>query len=636
MKTSLVGRLGAAALVLFLTPWVSAADTPKAEPPAKLDDLVDLLFQPAALEQASLSPDGTHLAFICEVNDHKVAGIYDLVHATQKLAGLDNSRSVSWIRWVGNDRLLLGLGSLYSADLELKDVRELPLPDRNIRWGLLAWRPQAPNEALLTAFARSELYSDLYQLSYPSRRIKLLENNPGKVLGWTLDEAGTVRLGGILGPHETTSYLYRAKAGDPWVPEPLPNSASPICFNPDGQSVLLTYRDSHSRNVVQYYDLTKHQLVGTPLLSDPFCDVDPQLMRDHQTGAPIALLYESEKPQYFWLNEQYRKVHALLERSFPNTVIQILGMMPGNRLLFGAYSDTVPAAFYVLDLSHPSIGKLLDSHPATSGIAWAPMKPITFPARDGADLHGYLTLPRHRAPNQPLAFVVLSHGGPRARDTWEFNPEVQFFAALGYGVLQVNYRGSSGYGDDYLLKTDLAVCEKSVDDVVDGINWAVKYGYADPKKIVVYGASYGGYISLAIATRYPDLPAATVGFAGVYDWIKQYSFDDTESYERMQFLHKNMDYYVDPKANADKFRAFSPVNFADRVRSPVLLLHGGADQVVDITQTNLMAAALQAAGKSVEVVKDAQVVHGFPRAKERRTFYTKMGAFLLKYAPPGN
>ena len=171
-----------------------------------------------------------------------------------------------------------------------------------------------------------------------------------------------------------------------------------------------------------------------------------------------------------------------------------------------------------------------------------------------------------------------------------------------------------------------------MDDVVDGIRWTIAQGYADPKRIIAFGGSYGGYISLGIATRYPDLLAAAVGFAGVYDWNAQLK-ENRRNFS--DILSWRANYYIDPKTRGELYRPFNPAGAAAQVRCPVLLLHGGSDHTVDIAQTNLMARALRDAGKSVEVIKDAEGIHGLPNEEARRMFYRTLATFLLKHAPPG-
>jgi len=300
-------------------------------------------------------------------------------------------------------------------------------------------------------------------------------------------------------------------------------------------------------------------------------------------------------------------------------------------VLFTAFSDVRPISCYLLNGATGEIGLYLASRPEARGRAWSPMREITFTARDGYPLRGYLTLPTSRKDGRRVPLVALSHGGPMSRDTWGFDSEVQYFAALGYAVLQVNYRGSTGLGYSHQLADILQVCRRSVDDVSDGIGWAEAQGFADPKRVVAMGGSFGAYISLSLAERYPGQVAAAVGFAGVYDYeqhIRDSSGRHTGLYEWMGR------YFPDVAAHGAEYRDVSPVHNAERVRCPVLLLHGGSDHTVEIAQSRLMRDALLAAGRPVELVSDVASVHGLQDQKSRLEFFRKVTAFLLAQVPP--
>jgi len=212
---------------------------------------------------------------------------------------------------------------------------------------------------------------------------------------------------------------------------------------------------------------------------------------------------------------------------FPGAVVYPIGTTQAGEILLLTYSDVSPEQYFVLN---PQTGKLslfLDQLPKIRGLKLSPMKPISFKASDGTLIFGYLTLPATHTGGKPPPLIALSHGGPQVRDTWGYDGEVQYFASLGYAVLQVNYRGSTGYGKAYALQSIIDVGHRSVDDVADGVRWVTAEGMADPHRVVVYGASYGGYISLGLATRYPDLPCCVVGFAGVYDWELDFRFNES-------------------------------------------------------------------------------------------------------------
>jgi dipeptidyl aminopeptidase/acylaminoacyl peptidase len=300
-------------------------------------------------------------------------------------------------------------------------------------------------------------------------------------------------------------------------------------------------------------------------------------------------------------------------------------------VLIESVSDIRPQNLYLLQKGTGQISLYLPQLPAAKQRAWAPMRDVGYTARDGYVLHAYLTLPLGTPAGRKVPLVALVHGGPMIRDSWLFNPEVQFFVALGYGVLQVNYRGSAGLGKDHQLTSITEVCRVSVDDVADGIRWCAEEGYSDPARVAVVGGSFGGYVALAVAERYPALPAAVVGFAGVYDWQDQMriDLDRNDTYFRWRDL-----YYPDVKAHAAEYRAVSPVRFAAAVRAPVLLLHGTEDQRVDVEQSEAMDKALRRAGKAVWLVTDVASIHGLPDEQSRLDYYRTVAEFLDEHVPP--
>lgn len=615
-----------------------AADKPSALP-AHVNQLIDVLFKAPEMELGSLSPDGLYFAFTREINEQKVLVTYNFkTREFHSITGRTFAyEDVVLLSWGGPNQLLFEMAEksqyyrgLWSASADLS-ARHLIDPGDKRPYFLSAALPQNPDFALLWGYSRfHRSYGPLYALDKKTNYLRLYEDNPGNVIDWTLDAAGTPRLATVQESGSRVSFLFRPSAKGAWQPIKMPEGTNPLVFDPSGQNILISHPNNEGRETVQNFNLQTRELEGAEI-SDPVYDVIPDLLRDPHTDVPFGLRFWNEKRRYQWLDPHYQQIHAVLSQAFPGREILPYGRLFDDELLFAVISDVKPFALFRYDPVKREAHKLIDSHPAVSALEWAPMQPVMFKARDGYDLHGYLTLPLKRTAGQHVPLIALSHGGPFTRDNWGFEPEVQFFAALGYAVLQVDYRGSSGYGKKHRLKTILDVNDLSVDDVVDGIRWAIGENYADPRKIVAYGGSYGGYISLAIATRYPDLPAAVIGFAGVYDWEEQ-MIDDRDEME--VFMDWRADYYVPFKESAGRYRTTSPSRFADKVRCPVLLLHGDIDARVDMHQSRTMAKALRAAGKQVEVVKNVSGIHGLPREGQRRAYYSALAAFLLKNVPP--
>jgi dipeptidyl aminopeptidase/acylaminoacyl peptidase len=623
-------------LVVLILPLALAAAEPgrKPAPPRDTARLIDLLFAAPLVERPKLAPDGSHLAFIREIKGRKLLVTYDF--ATGKPASIGGSweQDIVDFHWTGPDALIFQVGAeniyyvgLWTADENLKRNRRIDTEGRVL--GVLDPLPQAPESALLREQPRDNYFAPLLRLNLASGRINIEERNPGRVLAWHLDREGVARLATTATARSGRSYLYRPDRKSKWEPIDLPADSTPLALDATGQNMMLRYANPEGRQVVGLFDLAHRQLKGGPI-TDPRFDIFPSIQRDPRTGAPISLAYHTDRPRQFWLYEDYKILHDRLAPAFPGASLQIIGLMPGEKVLFAVHSDTQPPAYYTLRLGDDRASLLFSTMTEASKFAWSPMHSVRFKARDGYELHGYVTLPPGFTEGKPVPFVAVIHGGPYARDTWGFDPEAQFFASLGYGVLQLNYRGSAGYGRAHLLQNHLEVCDKSVDDVADGLLWAVGNGYADRARLAAYGGSFGGYIAVALATRHPDLLAATIGSAGVYDWEAEIRHDSREM--RALFTWRD-DYYPDPRKNADRYRAVSPVHQAGRVQAPVLLLHGAEDRIVDITQTNSMARALKKAGQSVEVVKDAEGIHGLPEEKSRRNLYTKVAGFLARHVP---
>lgn len=642
------------ALAMIVLPSVlamtaSAAKKPETNP--KVEALIDVLLAAPEFEDAKLSPDGAYLAYLKEEGGLKVLKSYHFkTKHTYQMAGAggvnhkDGSgldQNIENFAWLGADQLLIYANEgdvyysgLWVANANLKRCEKLVLHDRVLF--LQDPLPQNPTTALLRESRRENFYAPLWCLDKESHKTYEAEDNPGRVFRWLPDTAGAVRLAAVSEANSNWAYLYRETEKAAWRPLSLPPKTSFITFDAAGRNLLVSIPGEGGRDQLATYDIAKGEL-DSHGISDPVYDVDPGVVRDPRTGTPLALCYEADRPTYIWLSGQYAAVAKVLQGVFPGQVISSIEVLDDGDFIFGVYSDTSPFTYFRYNVAKQDIRPVIFSRTSAMKMKWAAMTPTSFPARDGYVLHAYLTLPIGHVAGKKLPLIVLSHGGPRVRDVWGFDEEVQFLAALGYGVLQVNYRGSAGFGRGHELRNTVEVAQKSVDDVADGIRWAIDHADADPKKVVAYGASYGGYISLALATRYPELVAAAAGFAGVYDWETLYKEDTNQwlgSNVPLEGFRWGADYYLDVRKYADQYRAVSPVRSADKVNCPVLLFHGSLDQTVNVSQTTAMAKALTNAGKTVEVLKDSEAVHGLTFEKQSRNYHRAFAAFLYKYVSP--
>jgi dipeptidyl aminopeptidase/acylaminoacyl peptidase len=295
--------------------------------------------------------------------------------------------------------------------------------------------------------------------------------------------------------------------------------------------------------------------------------------------------------------------------------------------LLRTFSDRDPGSYFLFDRKTNQAKYLLSAMSWIDPEKMASMQPFSFKARDGRTIHGYITLPPDRD-GGPLPMILHPHGGPHGpRDMWGFNPEVQFLANRGYAVLQVNFRGSGGYGSEFERAGYRNWGTAMIDDMTDAVDWAIARGIADKDRICTYGASYGGYAALQSVVRNPDKYRCTIGYVGVYSlplMFKDGDIPDSES--GRNYLER-----VLPVDLAEQQRQ-SPAFNVDRIRIPVMLVHGGKDERVPMSQYRLLKKNLEQAGRPPEVtIVEDKEGHGFYDFDNQVELYTAMEAFLDKH-----
>ena len=336
-------------------------------------------------------------------------------------------------------------------------------------------------------------------------------------------------------------------------------------------------------------------------------------------------------PNYLDPNAPMAKLHRALSLKFPGSYVHFVDFSDdGSELLFGVSSDRSPGTYFLINTHTYKVQKLFDVEPWINPSQMAERRPVTFKASDGTELEAILTLPKG-APEANLPMVLLPHGGPIGiQDDWFYDSDAQFLASRGYLVLQVNYRGSSGRGEDFREAAYLKWGTRVQQDLIDGVKWAIDQQYADPKRICVYGGSFGGYSAMMTTIRAPGLFKCAIGYAGVYDLAMMYKKGDVrESKSGRSYLRT-----VIGKDDAD-LDANSPDKLADKIGVPVLLIHGEDDQRAPFAQAQAMRAALDAAHKPYEWMSKPEEGHGFYDEKNNVERLQRMQAFLEKYIGKG-
>ncbi|EWM48996.1 alpha/beta hydrolase fold family protein [Bordetella holmesii 70147] len=341
--------------------------------------------------------------------------------------------------------------------------------------------------------------------------------------------------------------------------------------------------------------------------------------------------YQTDKPQYRFFDDETRQLFDKLKRHLPGYEFALQSWNHAeDTFIVAAYNDRTAGVRYLYDANHDKLHELAVINPALPEADMATVKPIQYTSRDGLTIHGYLTLPKGRDPKN-LACIVNPHGGPWARDGWGYNPEVQFLANRGFCILQMNFRGSTGYGRKFWEASFGQWGLAMQDDITDGVRWLIDQGIADPKRIGIYGGSYGGYATLAGITFTPDLYAAAVDYVGVSNL---FTFMQTIPPYWKPMLAKMQDMVGDPERDKARLTATSPALHVDRIKTPLFIAQGAKDPRVNKAESDQVVQALRARGVEVEYMVKDNEGHGFHNEENKFEFYSAMEKFFVDHLKP--
>jgi dipeptidyl aminopeptidase/acylaminoacyl peptidase len=414
-------------------------------------------------------------------------------------------------------------------------------------------------------------------------------------------------------------------------------SWQPVAFAANDEILYVLTRDGSQPQHLRAYDVSHRAF--QPDLDYVVEGTFESIVQSPDRTKLLGVYYSTDRLRVHWFDAERAALQAAIDGALPDTINRSSSVSDDGRIrVITATSDRVPANYYVLNLDNPKRGQpaimmLGQYNPSLTAAQLQPMQPISYQSRDGLTIHGYLTLPAGAAGHR-VPLIVHPHGGPYGiRDEWGYDPEVQFLASRGYAVLQPNYRGSGGYGLDFLTAGRHEWGGKMQNDLTDGVKWAIAQGFADPDRVAIVGASYGGYAALAGVTFTPELYRCAVNYVGVSDLsiIAGYG----EGNGRMGGIDRTFQskWIGD---DAQYLHDHSPVNFVQNIRVPTLHAYGENDPRVDIDHWKRLKAELDRYNKPYEFVREGEEGHGFNHENARIAFYRKVEDFLARYlAAPG-
>jgi dipeptidyl aminopeptidase/acylaminoacyl peptidase len=617
---------------------------------------LETFFSDPQASQVQLSPDGHYLALLSPANNRMQIVVVDRKAGKRHRLTNMAEESVVSVWWAKDSRLVFhqqvkGQESLgtYAIDAnggnlkvlqQAADVEDDHINNADDRRGfsLVGNLPDDPDNILVNVIRGRSGLGDVYKLNVRTEKRTLIMSNLGKVREWIADRAGAVRIALSRDEHEhSTTILYRSSEQAEWQEIHRVPSAEiewrPLAFDGDNKTLILATNEGRSTTGLFTYDPEQRKITGT-LIDDPRYDVDASLVYSHKRHRVVGARYEGEKHRTVWFEPEFQQIQAGIDQALPHTLNSIVSFTRDEtEFVAVARSDRDPGTYYLYDARDRTLRELIRRSPGIDPAQMAEMRPITYAARDGMQLFGYLTLPNGREAHG-LPLIVLPHGGPYGpRDTWGFEPEVQFLANRGYAVLQVNFRGSGGYGHAYEAAGYRQWGRAMQDDLTDGVNWAVRSGFADASRVAIYGASYGGYAALAGLTFTPELYVCGVNYVGVVDIERlgvmlsfNYLPKPTQDYLARRFLH--------PLKDAKQIHDISPIHFIENIRVPVLNAYGKHDPRVTKDHGQVLEEALKKHRKNYKSILVENEGHGFGKYENRMAFFREMDRFFAQYLRP--
>jgi len=549
----------------------------------------------------------------------------------------ETARDISIYYWKGSQRILYtkdfgGDENFHVVAIDVKSGRVTDLtPGDKVRAELLDDLPDDPNHILVSHNRRNAEVFDVYRIDLRTGREKLVARNPGDIVAWSTDHSGRVR-GAVRTDGLNTVLLYRASERDAFAPIITTDYKTEVdvaVFTADNQRFYAISNRGRDKKALVLIDPAKPDLEEV-VFEHPQVDVGG-VGWSRLKKKVTDVSYVTDRTGRHFFDDATRDLYLALEAKAPGMQIFLQSATrQEDKFIVATSNDRTPGTRFIYDSASGSLSKLAEINPKIAEKDMAVMQPVVYQSRDGLNIHAYLTLPSGRTA-KGLPCVINPHGGPWARDEWGYNPEVQFLANRGYCVLQMNFRGSIGYGRQFWQASFGQWGLKMQDDITDGVQWLVAQGIADPKRIAIYGASYGGYATLAGVAFTPDLYAAAVNYVGVSNL---FTFMNTiPPYWRPQ-LPKFYDMVGHPEKDKERLTRTSPALNADKIKTPLLVVQGARDPRVNKAESDQMVQALRSRGVDVPYIVKDNEGHGFQNEENQFEFYQAMEDFLAKHLKP--
>jgi dipeptidyl aminopeptidase/acylaminoacyl peptidase len=580
-----------------------------------------------------VSPDGNSISFMQPYQNRMNVFVEPRAGGEAVRVTSETERDVAGYFWKGSNRIVYLKDfkgdenyHVVAVDADGRNLVDLT-PFEKVRAEIVDDLYDNEDEMIVSMNKRNPEVFDVYRVDLNTRELTLIAENPGNVTGWVTDHTGRIRLA-LVTDGVNSSILHRPDESTAFktvITTNFKEQIQPLFFDFDNKLLFASSNINRDKAAIVRIDpaTAKEESV---IFQHPDVDVSG-LVWSRKRKVYTEVQFVTWKRERKFFDAEAEALQNELERQLPGYEVDLQsGNKDENIFVVAAWSDRTMGTRYLYEVASKKLTKLAEIAPWLPENDLTEMKPITYKARDGLTIHGYLTLPRGGGKNLPL--IVNPHGGPWARDSWGYNAEVQFLANRGYAVLQINFRGSTGYGRAFWEASFKEWGKKMQDDVTDGVKYAIAQGIADSKRVSIYGGSYGGYCTLAGLAFTPELYACGVDYVGVSNL---FTFLKTIPPYWKPMLDMFYEMVGNPEADKTLLTEASPVLHADNIRVPLLIAQGAQDPRVNVDESDQMVAALKKHGIPVEYLVKENEGHGFHNEENRFEFYEAMEKFLKKY-----
>jgi len=617
---------------------------------SKILDSVEHYFKESLFENIKISPDGSKLAFSYNKEEFSVIGIIDRKTNKAKSFKYREDDKILDFHWANNERILLEVAKIVGFLDSKGGALTLHGINFNGKKRKMLYQPQFASYRIVNMLKddkshiliQTNHYGDkgllkLSKLNIYNGKLNYQGGLPKDGLDYVItDNKGNPRIGYTYKETEDTKYgqglyklFYKNINKDKWIEKNIDGYRTgdtyvPILLTPDGESVYISSNINKNKTSLYKYNFKTENSVE--IFNNKLVEHSSfELGNDDEL---IGINFDPDFSQIIFINPEHEDTKLLksLYKTFNDSKVSIINYSEDNQnAVIYVSSDKNPGEFFLFNKKDNRLDYIASSKPWIKQSQMLDRVPVKYKTRDNIEIHGYLTLPKHKTKNLPT--IILPHGGPHgsyARDKWDFNPEAQFLSHHGYAVMQMNYRGSGGYGDIFESKGYKKWGTDIQNDITDATHWLINEGIANPEKICIYGASFGGYSALEGVVREPDLYKCAIGYAGIYDlevWKKK------SDIAKRRYVANYQDFVLG--TDEVKLKSDSPANHVSKIKADLFIAHGTEDVRVPISQYDVIKKKLDEIGKPFKSMIRNEG-HGFVKDENKYEFYKEMLMFFNK------